>query len=235
MLRTVIWFIYFWVSLLFYIPSYFKAKSIKNSSEQMQYADKKARQWMSSLLSLAGCKIEIIGLEKIPMDTAVLYVGNHQSNFDIPLMLTQLPKSKGFIAKIETLKMPFVSDWMKYMRCVFMDRNDIRQQVKGISEGIGYLKEGQSIVLFPEGTRSESGALGDFKPGGLKLATKSGVPIVPVTIKGSIDLMRKGSFKIKPSKVVIIVSDPIEITDEMNKDTKGLTETIKSIIHSNLI
>jgi len=201
----------------------------------MQYADKKARQWMSSLLSLAGCKVEIIGLEKIPMDTAVLYVGNHQSNFDIPLMLTQLPKSKGFIAKIETLKMPFVSDWMKYMRCVFMDRNDIRQQVKGISEGIGYLKEGQSIVLFPEGTRSESGALGDFKPGGLKLATKSGVPIVPVTIKGSIDLMRKGSFKIKPSKVVIIVSDPIEITDEMNKDTKGLTETIKSIIHSNLI
>jgi len=230
MVRTIYWFICFWVKLIILIPSYFKAKKIEDLEEKSKFADKKARSYMGSLLKIAGCETVVIGLENVPMDRAVLFVSNHQSNFDIPLLITQLPGKKGFIAKIETLKLPFVRDWMKFMHCVFMDRDDIRQQVKGITEGVKTLKSGHSMVLFPEGTRSPNGKLQNFKPGGLKLATKSGAAIVPVTINNSMNLMKKGSFKITPAKVTIVISEPIEMTAEMNKDTIKLTEEIKAVI-----
>lgn len=234
MLRTIIWFIFFWVKLVFYLPSYFKAKRMDDPEQRSKYADEKAREWMGDLLRLAGCDVTVEGLAHVPKDRAVLYVANHQSNFDIPLMITQLPGKKGFIAKIETLKMPIVSDWMKFMHCVFMDRSDIRKQVKSISEGVGILKSGHSMVLFPEGTRSPDGKLLEFKPGGMKLATKSGVPIVPVTIDGSMNLMKKGTFKITPAKVIIRISEPIEMTEEMNRETIKLAEDVKAIIAASL-
>ncbi|GAU78596.1 1-acyl-sn-glycerol-3-phosphate acyltransferase [Fusibacter sp. 3D3] len=233
MIRTIIWFAYFWISLVGLMPALFKVNKM-TANEKLEFADQKARQWSSKLLKLAGCKVEIVGLENIPKDSAVLYVCNHQSNFDIPLTILHLPKTKGFIAKVELLKMPFVRDWMKHMKCIFMDRSDIRQQVKGISQGVQSLKEGQSMVIFPEGTRSPDGKVKAFKPGGLKLATKSGVPIVPVTIKGSKDIMKKGSLLIKPANVEIIISEPIWINKEMNKETVALTETVKAIIESHV-
>lgn len=234
MLRTIIWFIFFWVKLVIYLPSYFKAKRMEDPIKRSIYADEKAREWMGDLLKLAGCKVTVEGLDNVPKDRAVLYIANHQSNFDIPLMITQLPGKKGFIAKIETLKMPIVSDWMKFMHCVFMDRSDIRKQVKSISEGVGILKSGHSMVLFPEGTRSPDGKLLEFKPGGMKLATKSGVPIIPVTIDGSMNLMKKGTFKITPAEVIIRIFKPIEMTEEMNRETVKLAEDVKAIISASL-
>lgn len=234
MLRTIIWFIFFWVKLVLYLPSYYKAKRMSDPVLRGTYADEKAREWMGDLLKLAGCRVTVKGLENVPKDRAVLFVANHQSNFDIPLMITKLPGKKGFIAKIETLKMPFVSEWMKFMNCVFMDRSDLRKQVKSISEGVSILKSGHSMVLFPEGTRSPNGELLEFKPGGMKLATKSGAPIVPVTINHSMNLMKKGTMKITPADVVIIISEPIEMTDEMNRETVKLAEDVKSIIAASL-
>lgn len=232
MIRTIIWFLFFWIKLVIYLPSYFKAKKMQDPSG---YADIKARKWMGDLLKIAGCKVNVRGIENIPKGQTVLFVCNHQSNFDIPLMITTLPGKKGFIAKIETLKLPFVRDWMRFMRCVFMDRSDLRKQVKSISEGIEILKSGHSMVLFPEGTRSPDGELLDFKAGGFKLATKSGVPIVPVTINGSMHLMKKGTLKITPAEVEIIIGDAILMTDEMNKETVKLSEHVKSIIADTLI
>lgn len=235
MLRTIIWFSYFWIKLVLFMPSYFKAKRISDKKAQSDYADLKARAYMGALLKLAGCKVEVIGEENIPKDRAVLFVCNHQSNFDIPLMITQIKGKKGFIAKVETLKLPIIRDWMKFMNCVFMDRSDIRQQVKSISEGVQILKSGHSMVIFPEGTRSADGRLGEFKPGGMKLATKSGAPIVPVTINRSMDLMKKGTSKITPAKVTIIISPAIEITEEMNRETVALMEDVKGMIESKLV
>lgn len=233
MIRTVIWFAYFWLSLLGLMPSLFKANKM-TETEKIAFADIKARKWSSQLLKIAGCKVVVRGLENIPENQTVLYVGNHQSNFDIPLAISYLPKTKGFIAKIELLRMPFVRDWMKHMQCIFMDRSDMRQQVKSITQGIKTLKEGQSMVIFPEGTRSPDGEVKAFKPGGLKLATKSGVPIIPITIKNSKEIMKKGSLLIRPANVEIIISEPIWIESEMNKDTVTLTENVQSIIASKL-
>lgn len=235
MLRTLIWFIYFWGKLVVYIPSYLHVKKMPDAYARSVYADEKARAWMGDLLKLAGCKVVVEGLENVPKDRAVLFVANHQSNFDIPLMLTQIPGKKGFIAKVETLKMPIIRDWMRFMQCVFMDRSDIRQQVKAIGEGISILKGGQSLVLFPEGTRSPDGHMLDFKPGGFKLATKSGAPIVPITINGSMDVMKKGAFIITPARVHMKIHPVIEITDDMNKETVLLSESVKQVIETALI
>ena len=235
MIRTLIWFTFFWVKLIFYIPSYIKAGKMADGVARAEFADQKAREWMGDLLKLAGCTVSVEGIENVPDDRAVLFVSNHQSNFDIPLMLTQIPGKKGFIAKIETLKLPIVRDWMRYMNCVFMDRSDIRKQVKSITEGVQILKSGHSMVLFPEGTRSPDGALLEFKPGGMKLATKSGVPIVPVAINGSMNLMKKGTLIITPAHVTIKIAPCIEMTEEMNRETVKLNDHVKSIIESMLI
>lgn len=231
MIRTAIWFVYFWIALLGYTPALIKARKMTNPSE---IADAYARRWSRTLLKMAGARVEIIGEDNIPKDTAVVFVANHQSNFDIPLMISSVPGTKGFIAKKEILKMPLVRDWMQLMQCVFIDRSNIRQQVKAISEGVQTLKNGQSIVVFPEGTRSVDGNLNEFKPGSLKLATKSGSPIVPVAIINSRGLMPKGRMIITPASVKVVILNPIEITPEMNKETSALAEQIKSIIESEI-
>ncbi len=234
MLRTIIWFAFFWIKLVVNLPQYYKTKRMTDLEARSIYADKKARAWMGDLLKIAGCKVTIEGASNVPMDKAVLFVCNHQSNFDIPLMITSLPGKKGFMAKKETLKLPFLRDWMVFINCVFMDRADIRQQVKAITEGVAILKSGHSMVLFPEGTRSPDGELLEFKAGGLKLATKSGAPIVPVTINHSMDLMKKGTLKITPAHVKITIGKPIEITGDMNRETVKLSEEVKAIIENSL-
>ncbi|MDW7660366.1 MAG: lysophospholipid acyltransferase family protein [Bacillota bacterium] len=234
MIRTIIWFAYFWLILIVYMPFLWFAQRIENVDERAAYADRKARYWAEHLLALAGAHVTVTGSEKIPENGAVVYVANHQSNFDIPLMIAFTPKPKGFIAKVEILKMPMIRSWMQHMRCVFIDRDNIRQQVKAISEGVATLKSGHSMIIFPEGTRSKDGTIGEFKAGSLKLATKSGATIVPVAIHNSIGLMQKGSFIIHPSEIKMIICDPIEITAEMNKDTHGLAESIRTMIEKEI-
>lgn len=237
MIRTIMWFICFWIKLIVLIPDSFKVKALKESGEIAQadlIVNKIVKNWAKSLVLLSGCEIKVIGEENIPKDKPVLFVSNHQGNFDIPILLGFIEKPKAFVAKEELEKFPLVSTWMKYMNCVFMNRNNSRESIKAINEGIKILKEGYSLVIFPEGTRSKDGNLGEFKAGALKLATKSGVSIIPVTIKGSNQIMKKGSFVIRPSKVEVIISAPVDMNEAFSKDTKELTQTVKNIIDRNL-
>lgn len=237
MLRTLVWFSYLWITLLGSIPRLKKSEKLdreKAVEERDQMVNQVVGPWARKLLKLSGTTVTVKGAENVPSDRAVLFVANHQSNFDIPILLGHIDKPKAFIAKVELEKFPFINRWMKLMQCVFMDRGNMRQSAKAIMTGIKNLKSGYSMVVFPEGTRSADGALLEFKPGALKLATKSGAPIVPVTIKGSKNIMTKGSKVIKPASVEIIIDKPIEITDEIKQDTIALTEDIKARIDANL-
>ncbi|AFS79651.1 1-acyl-sn-glycerol-3-phosphate acyltransferase PlsC [Gottschalkia acidurici 9a] len=237
MIRTIIWFIYFWVSLILLTPSLLKVKSLEESGkieDKDKLVYKKVRNWAISLIKLSGCEVKVIGEENIPKEGNVLFVSNHQGNFDIPILLGYIEKSKGFVAKKELEKLPMVNKWMKAINCVFMDRTNPRESIKAIKDGIEILKRGYSLVIFPEGTRSKDGSLGEFKPGGLKLATKSEVPIVPVTIKGSNKIMEKGSLIIKPAKVEVIISPVVQVDNQSKNDTKELTETVRNIISENI-
>ncbi|MBZ4646415.1 MAG: 1-acyl-sn-glycerol-3-phosphate acyltransferase [Petroclostridium sp.] len=237
MIRTIICFIYFFIYLIITLPLLMKVIVL---DKQNKIADRDelvyrvAGNWARLLVKLSGSEVKVIGHENVPKDGPVLFVSNHQGNFDIPILIGFIDKPKAFISKIEVRKLPIIRTWMYYMNCIFIKRGDARKALEAINQGVEVLKEGYSLVIFPEGTRSKDGNLGEFKPGSLKLATKSGMPIVPVTIKGSYKIMKKNSFSVHPAYVEIIISPAVSPDIIAAKDSKDLAEMIKNIISNNL-
>lgn len=237
MFRTIIWIIYFILKLLAITPDMLRVKSLDKKGrveERDKLVFSVAEKWGRDLINASGSTVKVTGEENIPKDQPVLFVSNHQSYLDIPILVGFIDKPKSFIAKKDLDKFPLFRTWMKNLQCILIDRSDVRQSLRAIKEGVKLLKEGYSYVIFPEGTRSKDGTLGEFKQGSLKLATKSGAPIVPVTIKGAKDIMPRGTLAIKPANVEIIISNPIFMDDDIAKDSKALNEKVMSIISENL-
>ena len=154
------------------------------------------------ILKLAGVTYEVQGLENIPSDRAVLYVGNHRSYFDILVGYVTVPGLTGFVAKKEMLKIPLLRTWMQRVNCLFLDRVDIKEGLKTILEGIEKVKSGVSIWIFPEGTRNENQELTQLLPfheGSLKIAQKSGCPVIPVAITGTAEIFEQHLPFVKPA------------------------------------
>lgn len=162
---------------------------------------------------IAGVRLTVNGLENIPKDQAVLFVGNHRSMFDIILAYPLMKRPTGFIAKKEVKKVPGLSWWMYLVNCIFLDRSNPREGLKSILLASEYIKKGISIFLFPEGTRSKDGKLHEFKDGGFKIATKVGCPVVPVGFIGTSKLFEDQFPKIKPAHVTINFGKPIPTKD----------------------
>lgn len=237
MFRTIIWFGHFALSLATNIFPMWKVNSLEKQGkleEKDAYVHRVSTKWAMSQLKYAGAKVTVHGKENIPKDVPVVFIANHQGNFDIPLLMSYIEKPKGFIAKIETLKIPLVRTWMKNLHCVFMDRSNLRKSASAIIEGVKIIKEGHSLVIFPEGTRSKGGPLGDFKAGSFKLATKSKAPIVPITINGTYKLMEANGNKIKPADVEIYIHPAIETANLSKEEQEALPEAVKEIIASRL-
>ncbi|PKM50903.1 MAG: 1-acyl-sn-glycerol-3-phosphate acyltransferase [Firmicutes bacterium HGW-Firmicutes-7] len=233
-MRTVFFMIYLGiymaVSLVFSIKyKYLGAKGKK--IEQDAYLDKVSVRWGRDMVKVMGCDVEVIGLDHIP-DENVLYVSNHGGNIDIPLCLGYLPKLKGFVAKIELKKAPIISSWMKRLGCLFLDRSSIRQSMEMILQGIEMLKNGQTLLVFPEGTRSKSNVVGEFKKGSLQLAVKSGVPVVPLTIENSYKTFEENK-RICPAKIKITVHKPIYMDSLSPEEKKNLAEMVRKVIIGN--
>lgn len=237
MFRTILWFIYFGTYLLGLYPSMLSVKRLADmgkTAEHDQLTTHVAQKWARSLVKFAGVTVEITGKEKVPSNSSVLFVSNHQGNFDIPLLLGYIDKPKGFIAKIELNKVPLIRTWMTHLNCVFMDRSDLRQSLKVLKKAADYLKAGYSMVIFPEGTRSKGQALGEFKAGSLKLALKAGVPIIPITISGSYKIMEQNGFIIKPAHVKLIIHDPITTVGLSKEQATELPQKVRTIIEQDL-
>lgn len=237
MLRTMLWFIYFVLHLIAIQPSLVKVNRLDaqgKTIEHDQLTDYTAKKWARSLVKLAGVTVATTGEENVPPEGAVLFVSNHQGNFDIPILLGFIEKPKAFIAKIELLKVPLLRTWMIHLKCVFMDRSDIRQSLKVINQAANHLKEGYSMVIFPEGTRSKNESLGEFKPGSLKLALKAGVPIVPIAIQGSHRIMEQNGFIIKPAHVEIRIFEPIPTAGLTKEQATELPDKVRKIIEQGL-
>ena len=158
------------------------------------------------ILRVSGVKVTVRGLENIPKDSAVLYVGNHRSYFDILVGYTTVPGPMGFVAKKEMLRYPLLSDWMVNVNCLFLDRDDIKAGLKMILDGIEKVKNGVSVWIFPEGTRNRHDDILEllpFKEGSLKIAEKSGCPVVPVAMFGTADVFEKHIPFNRPAPVIV--------------------------------
>lgn len=200
---------------------------------------KKKRQWelfLQRVASLWGrcvirgtfSKVSVEGIEKIPSGN-VLFVANHQSYFDIPLIMGYVGRGGGFVAKVELKKVPILSFWMKRLHCVFIDRKKLKEANKYIEEAIQNLKSGYSMVIFPEGTRSRGKEMRNFKPGSFKLAFKTNVPIVPLSINGTYNLFEKKG-RIASGKIKILVHDPV-YPDNFSEDEKiAFVKKIEEIV-----
>jgi 1-acyl-sn-glycerol-3-phosphate acyltransferase len=186
------------------------------------------------MIKATGSTVTVEGLENIPQDRAVLFVANHQSNFDIPLLMGYLEKPFGFISKVEVKKLPIVREWMVEMNSIFMDRSDRRQSLKAIKDGIESLKNGHSLLIFPEGTRSKGDAMEEFKTGSFHLAVKSGVPIVPVTISGTHRMYESNGNRVKPVQVKLIISEPLFMEDMTDLDIKDVAKLAEERVASKL-
>ena len=185
------------------------------------------------LIKLSDSTVNVHGLENIP-EGPVLFVSNHQSNMDIAIICGFIDKPKGFIAKKELKKLPLINKWITLAGSIYLDRENPRKSMEGILEGIKTLKNGHSLVVFPEATRRRGDKMGEFKSGSFKLATKSKVPIVPLTIDGTYRVMEANKILIKPSNINFYVHKPI-YTDKLSKEEIAkLPETVEHIIRSKL-
>lgn len=190
--------------------------------------------WAFSVVRfIAGTKLIVIGKENIPIDQAVLFVGNHRSYFDIILTYISVPDMTGYISKKEMNKIPLLRKWMKGIGCLFLDRDDIRKGMQMILDAVDKIKSGISIFIFPEGTRNKSeDEFLPFRAGSLKIADKSKCPVVPVAINGSDDVFEKHLPKIVKTTVVIEFA-PAIYTAELEKEAKrGLSDTVYTQIKS---
>ena len=166
-----------------------------------------------------GMKRIVVGLENIPKDTPVLYAANHRSLLDAALGYITIPNLTGFVAKKEVGKVPFLNLWMLNVNCLFLDRSDIRAGMKTILTCTEYLKEGYSMFIAPEGTRSHDKDPLPFKDGSLKPAQKTGCPIIPVAITGTDELFENHKPWLYRTKVVIEFGKPVYL-NELDAETQ---------------
>lgn len=237
MIRTV----WFYISLVFslivtglIIPFWHILGLFGLSIVQRKLSHYTSYYWARFLIAMAGIKVRVSGLENVPCDGPVLFISNHQSNFDIPVLLGSINKSKGFLAKIELTKFPVIHSWMKKMDCVFIDRSDRRQSLKAIHKCIEVIKSGQSMVIFPEGTRSRGPDMGQFKKGSLRVAEKVQIPVIPVVINGTYKLMEANNNKIKPEDVEIKLLRPVYYNKLSETEKAGLNDYIRVMIEDNM-
>lgn len=174
------------------------------------------------ILFMAGVKLTVIGEEHVPKDQAVLYVGNHRSYFDVVMTYARCPRLTGYVAKIEMLRYPLLRSWMKNLYCLFLDRKDLKAGLKTILQGIDYIKNGISICIFPEGTRNHHDELLPFKEGSLKMAEKTGCPIIPMAITNSAEILEDHMPFIHSCHVILEYGEPILVSDLSKEERKFL-------------
>lgn len=193
--------------------------------------DSRVRHWALAMLRYAGVTVEVKGEENIPVDTA-LYLPNHQSDWDIPIMIAYGP-SAGLLAKDSIGKIPLIQTWMNFMECVFIDRSDARKSLRSLREVDEKLKNGRSMVVFPEGTRSKGEEIGAFHNGSFRGAIRNGIPIVPVSIDGSYKIMEANNGKwIRPGHVILTFLPAIDTASLDKEQQKKLGDTIIEQIYA---
>jgi len=179
-----------------------------------------ARLWARILLAVSGAHARVEGLEKLPPNTSCVLVANHASYMDIPAVLALIPLQIRFFAKKGLFRLPLLGGHLRRAGHLPVVRENPRASMKSLTEGARLVRErGVSVLLFPEGGRSPA-ALREFKEGAAYLAIKAGVPVVPIGIIGTRELLPMRSFHVRPHPVTLRIGDPIP-TDGLKLDARG--------------
>lgn len=180
------------------------------------------------ILFITGTKTTYLGEENIPTDTPVLYVGNHRSSFDILITYIRVPRLTGYVAKKELEKTPLLNVWMKFLHCLFLDRHNIKEGLKTVLTGVEKMKNGISLCIFPEGTRSlEKDEFLPFHEGSFKIAERAECPIIPMTLVNTSAIWEDQFPKMKKAHVVVEYGAPIYLHELSKEERKAIGSKVR--------
>ena len=191
--------------------------------------------WAWTLMKLGGIRLEINGQENLPKNETVVYMANHQSDLDWPIIFRAIPGLYLFLAKKELFDAPIFGAYMKIQKYIPIERDSIRKSFKTYKDIVTLIKFRNSIVIYPEGTRSYNRDLQKFKSFSFAFLQDARVRVVPVAIDGSIDIQRKGSRLISPGKVKVTILPPISFEDIYNLKTREFCSTASNRVRCSLL
>ena len=205
-----------------------------NARKKVEVSQKIVVFFFNLLAFLTGTKVDARGIENVPKDEAVLFMGNHRGYFDIVAVYMSVPVLVGFIAKKEVKKIPALGVWMKYINCLFLDREDKKEGLKTIIQAIDNVKNGYSMFIMPEGSRSKTYEMLPFKKGSFKIAMKANCKIVPVSIANSAEVFEKQFPRIKAKTIIVQYGKPIDLPNMSKEDLKQIDVITKQAIQEGL-
>jgi len=193
-----------------------------------------ARLWGWLIIKVSGCPVMVRGLEHVPSERPCIFMCNHMGSFDIFALLAYLPVQFRWLAKAELFRIPIMGWAMRTAGYISLDRAGRRRAYESIERAARTIRKGTSVVIFPEGSRSPDGGLYPFMKGGFTLAIKAQVPIVPVAIQGSWEIMPRDRLRVCKGAIRIVVDRPVETDGLTMKDRDRLMNQVEKIIRSNV-
>jgi 1-acyl-sn-glycerol-3-phosphate acyltransferase len=194
-----------------------------------------SRLWTWLVLKTGGVGLKIRGLDRLDSRQSYIFMANHQSNIDIPVLVQSFPQFQlRWIAKRELVYVPVFGWALWSSRHILVARGDPAEARATLRKAKKKLEEGASIILFPEGTRSRSGELLPFKRGGFLLALRTKAPVVPVTVNGSARILPRGDWRIRSGEVEVVVGEPISLERYRMADLNRLVTQVRNCVESNL-
>jgi len=196
------------------------------------------RKWnvrmAKALCAWTGIKVEIKYRSPLDASRPHIFVSNHQRFLDIPIAALVIPGPYGYVAKIELARIPFLGSAIKYSPSVFLDRSNARKSVESMLKAADTIRGGTSVVMYPEGGRSFSRSIRPFKRGAFVLAIQAGVPLVPITVKNTYQILNEKKRSAKKGTVQVVVGEPISLDGMSRKDIPELMERVASIMRREL-
>ena len=195
--------------------------------------DERARWFGRRVVELLDIKLAATGAERVPPDRAYVYMSNHQSHLDIPILYATLPSPTiRMLGKTELFQIPLWGRGLRAAEFVEVDRSNHERALRSIDHAAKLVRDGVSIYLAPEGTRSRDGRIGKLKKGGFHLALGTGAPIVPVAIRGTIDILPRGSRVMQTGRSVeVVIGAPIPVE---GRDFESLMTQVRDFLVKNV-
>ncbi len=194
-----------------------------------------ARAWSRLILGTSGIRVRVEGLENVAPNAAAIYCVNHQSAMDIPVLFVNLPVQFRFVAKRSLFNMPFMGWHLTRSGHIPVDRDRPREAMKGMRKVAKEIREGKSVLFFPEGHRSRDGQLLPFKAGSFYIAILAGVPIVPITINGTPNVLKPDTYHVRAGQTEMIIHPAISTEGVTLHDVETLSQKVKDAIASRLV
>jgi 1-acyl-sn-glycerol-3-phosphate acyltransferase len=194
-----------------------------------------AKLWARGIIAASGVSVKVRGIDRLPSGCPVIVASNHQGYFDIFVLMAHLPLQLGWIAKKELYRIPIFSFAMRRYGNIMIDRSSRDRSRQSLNVAAEQIRKGQSVLIFPEGTRSPDGKVHPFKKGCYYLAEASSAAVIPVSISGSFEVMRKRTFRPRPGTIHVVIGEPLYLHASQDKGRNGFLDRLRQTIIENQV